>query len=51
MDSGTVAAMVPMAVPTRKRVKGINATTSRRNGKDRTTFTMLFRTSDSVLFS
>ncbi|KAI7260462.1 hypothetical protein KC345_g10060 [Hortaea werneckii] len=49
MDSGTVAASVPIAVPTTMRVNGIRATTSSRNGNERITFTMLFSTSDRYL--
>ncbi len=40
MDSGTMAAFVPMLVPTRRRVRGMIATMSTRNGTDLPTFTM-----------
>ncbi|MNF17770.1 hypothetical protein D3C80_2214700 [compost metagenome] len=50
-DRGTVEANVPMDVPTRKRVTGMSATTSSRNGKERTTLTILFSVSDRLRFS
>src|SRR5450830_1337622 len=37
--SGTIAAAVPIDVPTKKRVKGITATSKMMNGVERTAFT------------
>lgn len=44
IDSGTVAAVVPMAVPMRK-------TTKSRNGKERMVFTNKFNTEKTIRFS
>jgi len=40
MTRGTMAAVVPMALPTIKRVKGIMATINIMKGMERTAFTM-----------
>ena len=37
--SGTTVALLPMVVPTRKRVKGMTAIIRIRKGKDRVRFT------------
>lgn len=50
-DNGTVAASVPIAVPTMSRVNGIKNTTNSKNGNERTIFTNKFRTLYTTRFS
>lgn len=48
---GTIAAVVPIAVPMINLVKGIKKTTSSKNGKDRIIFTNKFKTVKTNRFS
>lgn len=51
IDSGTVAAAVPIAVPMMNLVKGIKKTTNNKNGKERIVFTNKFNMENTNLFS
>lgn len=51
IESGTIAAVVPIAVPTTNLVNGIKKTTSNKNGNERVILTSKFTTEKIIRFS